>query len=172
MAPERFEPHDLVELRVRGEHMDVMGLVSVLAEITDYEGDDVTGLNRAQRLVRDLSEQATDQVNFGEVERQLKQMVRDGEEVDYRGVDVRIHGFDPRHPDEESELDVNALPPFESADEYVVVLKNEHGYHMAGYPDEMDTEGGLQIASVLRTYARELEEAVLQDSYDPREEDD
>lgn len=172
MPPERFDPRDLVELRVRGEHIDVIGMLSMLPRVVDYEGDDVAGLDRGQRVVLELMEAAQEQVNFGEVERQLKQIVERGESVDFRGLDVRIHEFDPRHPDERSELDVDALPPFESADEYAVVLKNEEGFHMAGYPDEMDTEAALQMASVMRTYARELEEAVLQESYDPRGEGD
>lgn len=149
-----FDPEDLVELRVRGEFIDVVGLLSQMA--VDYEDRE----DRAAQVMDDLLERAGQQINFGLARKQLKRLARSGEEKSYRGIDVRIHEFDPRHPDEESELDVNILPPFEEGDAYAVVMKTEEGLHMAGYPDELEMQQALELASGLRIFARDLEEIV------------
>lgn len=159
-----FDPADLVELRVRGEHVDIVGLLAFMdIEVLDFDGE-ATGRNRAQRVMADLADQAHEQVNFGEAEKQLKRLARQGETMDFRGLDVRIHEFDPRHPDERSELDVDNLPPLEAATAYGVVAQTDEGVHMAGYPDHLDVEMGLQLASAIRTFAREIEDSVLEGS--------
>lgn len=150
-----WEADDLVELRVRGEYVDLVGLLSTLtAGVIDADGtDNVTS------VARDLADQATQQVNFGKAEKQLKRQARQ-DNYDYRGIDVRIHEFDPRHPDEQSEMDVNDLPPLEEANTYAIVMQTDEGLHMVGYPDELDTETGLHLSSALRIYARDIEDAV------------
>lgn len=163
-----WEPRDLVELRIRGEFIDVVGLLShVGVEIVDSEADRA-GLGRAKEVVMDLTEQAQQQVNYGLAERQLKRMVQADEVPSYRGIDVRVHEFDPRHPDEESELDVENLPPFEEADTYAIVLKDEDGLHMAGYPDDLDVNDALELATGVRIFARDIEDTVTARMDDPR----
>lgn len=155
-----WEPRDLVELRIRGEFIDVVGLLShVSVEVVDIESDK-TGI-RAEKVVRDLVDQTQDQVNFGLAERQLKRLVSSGEVPEYRGIDVRAHEFDPRHPDVESELDVNNLPDLADANAYYVVMKSDESYHMAGYPDSLDPEIALELASLMRSSARAIEDRFL-----------
>lgn len=151
-----WEPDDLVELRIRGEFVDVVGLLSTMT-VGVIDADEN---NRATNVAHDLADQAKTQVNFGLAERQLKRIARNGDH-EYRGIDIRVHEFDPRHPDERSELDVDKLPPFEEADTYAVVLENEEGLHMAGYPDELETDTALKLSSALRLYARDIEDAVV-----------
>lgn len=161
-----FEPEDLVELRVRGEFMDVVGLLShISVEIVEGESDRA-GYNRAQEVVSDLADQANSQINFGLAERQLKRRVQSDEVLGYRGIDVRIHEFDPRHPDVESEIDAERLPPLEDAEYYAIVTKHDDGMHMAGHPDQLDMDMAMEIASLLRIYAREMEGLVTQDMGD------
>lgn len=156
LMPE-FEPKDPVELRIRGEYVDIVGLLAKLSSdfFDTAKSDDQR--TRPEKIVSELVEQSADEVNFGLARKQLKRIVRSDESFGFRGLDVRIHEFDPRHPDEDSELDVNRLPPFEEAEAYVVTLKDDDGFYMAGYPDRLDPDMALELASALRVYARDLE---------------
>ena len=149
-----WDPEDLVELRVRGEFVDVVGLLAEFRVVV--EDGDVR--ERATQVGRDLTDQAAPQVNYGEAERQLKRINDRGEKREYRGIDVQVHDFDPRHPDERSELKVDRIPPLDELQSYAIVGRGEEGIHMAGYPDNLAHEESLILASALRIYARELEE--------------
>lgn len=150
MAPDLNEP---VELSIRGDRIDVIGLVSHFAKFyEDYLDEIGVDGGRAENVAIDFVDQINKQENLGLMGREMKKAADRGDIDDYRGIQSVIKPFDPQHPDPDIErIDL------EDADMYVLVAKTDKGFEAAGWPERHDVQDGLLIASFLRMYARDLE---------------
>lgn len=160
MATDGYDPLDLVELRVRGEFLDVVGLVTAVnTGLAQHDGN-FEGLDRATKVSTEVAEQVNQQVNFGLAARDFKKLRESDESVEYRGVEAIIDEFDPQHPDAAS-TGVDRLTPLDEMDWYIVLGRSDQGFEAAGYPDRLDVERSMLMASFARQYARDLEEAAV-----------
>lgn len=151
-----------VEVRLRGDAVDVFGALMALLAPALEEGVDN---DRAQDVIEDLSDSLNQQVNLGHYLREAKRAIRNDDVPDYRGIQVLVNEFDPRHPEPEGP-GINRLSPLEEADYYAIVARTEYGWEQAGYPDSLDIGEYLKLASMLRMFARELEATVNAGSED------
>lgn len=159
-----------VEVRLRGDAVDVFGaLLALLAPALEDGVDN----DRADDVIEDLSQAINQQVNLGHYQREAKRAVNAGGEgiPDYRGIQVLVDEFDARHP-ELTGASAERMTPLEEADMYVVVSLTEEGFETGGHPDSMGELEMLQLASMLRVYARDLERTVTDAAYDLREAGD
>lgn len=161
-----------VELRLRGDAIDVFGaLMAILAPVLE-DGEAVTDNDRANDVIEDLSQQINQKVNLGHYEREAKRALNAGGEAvpDYRGIQVLVDEFDPRNPELAGDS-AERMTPLSEAEMYAVVSLTEEGFETGGYPDSMGELEMLQMASMLRIYARDMERTVTEAAYDLREDD-
>lgn len=156
--PGEFDLDQPVELRVRGDWIDLGGLLAFL----DKQIQDANGRvgNAGEAFIEGVEEQ----VNFGYLEREMKRLNRelDNGDVDpdamgFRGFQVLVDAFDPRHPEPDDPPMVR-LSPLDEAEWYLVFMRSDTGFEAAGYPEETGVEDRMLMASLLRQYARDLED--------------
>lgn len=151
-----------VELVVRGDRQDIVGLLAAVNVLLEDHADVVDGdvPSRAQDTIDRIMRQVRKEENIELVRRELGKAVRDGNTVDYRGVNVLYGEFDPRHPEVPDGVEVER-EDLEASDAYVILGKTSEGMYGEMWPHEADVELGLTMASWLRTSAREIEDSVL-----------
>lgn len=168
MPPERYDLDQPVELRLRGDAIDVFGaLMAVLAPALE-EG---TGGDRTDTVLEDVSDAINRQVNLGWYKREATRAISAGAVPDYRGIQLLVDEFDAQRP-ELTGAAAERMTPLDEAERYVVVSLTEEGLESGGYPDSMTELEMLEMASMLRIYARDLENAVTENEIDLREADD
>lgn len=157
-----------VELRFRGDALDVFG--ALMAMMTPALEDGIEN-ERAQEVIEDLADEVNRQVNLGHYQREAKRMLNRGDIPDYRGIQVLVDEFDPRYP-ELTGAGAEHMTPLEEAKMYAVVSLTDEGFETGGYPASMEDLEMLQMASMLRIYARDMEQTVTGAAYDLREAGD
>lgn len=161
MAKARFQADldEPVELRIRGDYIDVVGMVAQLQNVIDTD-QEWEAKDRGEKVGTDVIKQTNDLVNLGLLEREMKKAARNNAEgLEYRGIEVLLEEFDPRHP-RPAGAGVERLPPLEDADWYLILMRTEEGYQAAGYPDKTGVDEKMLMASFLRQYARDLENVI------------
>lgn len=159
--PDLGEP---IEVAIRGDRMDVIGLVSFFNVYLDESDSTNRAEGRAKKVVEDFLDQVNQQENMALVRRELESAVENAEEAPgYRGIQVSVTPFDPKHPN----LPIEDFPSLEDAEAYAVVAKFEDGFHAAGHPESLNVEPGLELASFMRMYARDVEEEVTSFDHKP-----
>lgn len=160
-----------VELSIRGWYLDIIGAIAAFEQLgLDVENAvDPEGIDRTERVITDILDQVTRQVNVGYIERELKKAARAEDPPEYGGLQVDVREFDPRHPDPTPDID--HLSPLEDAEYYVVLMRTDEGFEAAGYPDSLGIEESMLLASFMRTYARDLEDELPEGEIGDREDD-
>lgn len=146
-----------VELVVRGDRMDVAGWVAGTELMLAGEkkpGEALIG--RGRKVAHQVSDALTREDNLELLRRDAEKAIEDGEDIPFRGVDALYRPFDPKHPDDD--LDIEGLPSLADVDAYLVIAVDGDGFYGAGHPEQLDPLTGMALASFLRTYAREIEQ--------------
>lgn len=152
-----INPDEPFELIIRGPRIDVSGLVAAIGAARDqYGGDGLVFQGRSNEIVDDFVGKFQKYENLGLITREAKRLVRDGEEFPFRGLQVSAGTFDPKMPGVEG-FDI---PEPTECTFFCATGKSDDGYFLASVPEHTHTEVALEVASMLRIAARELEETI------------
>lgn len=160
---------DPVELRVRGERMELVGLLSAVTVLLHDHADVVDGVvaGRAEKTISSIMDEVKRQENIELVRRELETAHKRGDVVEYRGVDVVYRDFDPKHPD----LDELEHPPLDEVEAYALLGTTDGQMFADMWPPQAEVDIGLSLASWLRMFAREIERSYVDASQLERGDD-
>lgn len=166
MATEQFDIDQPVEFVVRGDAIDVIGVIEVaLNKLLD--DDEIRG--RTRSAAEDIAQAIQRQHNPGYFVREMKRALNNEDAPEYRGFQVLLGEFDAQHPRPHGESGIGRLQPLEEMEWYAILGRSEKGFEAAAYPDRLDVESSMLMASFIRQYARDLEAAVAVDDMEPED---
>lgn len=169
MVAEQYDIDQPVELRLRGDAVDLFGALVALLGPALEKGEAVTDNERANAVIEDLSMSINQQVNLGWYMKETKRRLREGDIPDYRGIQVLVDEFDAQHPELSGDL-AERMTPLEKAEVYAIISLTERGFETGAWPDSIDDLEVLQLASMCRIYARDLERSITENAIDLRED--